>query len=95
MVDRVLSFVARVFSVVSRVLLVCSLYLLAFSFFLLPPFSSAQKSALRTTCRKVVKFGTLIVDSVNTNHSKLGVSNSNSLAPSLVKSFTCVYANNF
>ncbi len=58
---------------------------------------SARKSmaAHRTACRKVFKFGTLIEDSVNTNHSKFGVSISNSLVPPLVQSFTHVYANTF
>ncbi len=40
-------------------------------------------AAHRTACGKVVKFGTLIEDSINNNHSKFGVCNSNSLAPPL------------
>ncbi len=55
----------------------------------------ASMTAHITDCGNVVKFGTLIEDSLNTNHSKFGVSNSNSLAPPLVKNFTHVYANNF
>ncbi len=42
-------------------------------------------TAHRTACGKVVKFGTLIDDTVNSNHTKFGVSNSNSLAPPLVQ----------
>ncbi|KAI2665201.1 NACHT, LRR and PYD domains-containing protein 12 [Labeo rohita] len=38
-------------------------------------------AAHRTACGKVVKFGTLIEDSPIIDHSKFGVSNSNSLAP--------------
>ncbi len=52
-------------------------------------------AAHRTACGKVVKFGRLIDDSVDSNHSKFGVSNSNSLAPPLVQSFTHIYVNNF
>ncbi len=59
--------------------------------FLLPLESMA---AHRTVYGRVVKFGTLIEDSPNITHSKFGVSNSNSLAPPLVQSFTLVYANN-
>ncbi len=55
----------------------------------------ASMAAHRTDCGKVVKIGALIEDSLNTNHSKFGVSNSNSLAPPLVQNFTHVYANNF
>ncbi len=51
-------------------------------------------AAHRTACGKVVKFGTLIEDSLNINHSKFGVSNSNSIAPPLVQNCTHVYANN-
>ncbi len=58
-------------------------------------FAIASMVAHRTDYGKVVKFGTLIKDILNTNHSKFGVSNSNSLAPPLVQSFTHVYANNF
>ncbi len=52
-------------------------------------------AAHRTACGKVVTFGTQTEDSANINHSKFGVSNSNSLAPPLVQTFTHVYANNF
>ncbi len=43
-----------------------------------------------TDCGKVVQFGTLIDDSVNSNYTKFGVSNSNSLAPPLVQKFNFV-----
>ncbi len=52
-------------------------------------------AAHRTSCGKVIKFGTKIEDSLNINHSKFGVSNSNSLAPPLVQIFTYVCAKNF
>ncbi len=52
-------------------------------------------AAHRTFCGKVIKFGTKIEDSLNINHSKFGVSNSNSLAPPLVQIFTYVHAKNF
>ncbi len=55
---------------------------------LLPLWSSM--AAYRTACGKVMKFGTLIEDSPEMNHSKFWVSNSNSLAPPLVQSFTHV-----
>ncbi len=42
-----------------------------------------------------MKFGTLIEDSPNINHTKFGVFNSNSLAPPLVQICTHVCANNF
>ncbi len=47
-------------------------------------------AAHRTDCGKVIKFGTLIEDSVNSNHTTFGVSNSNSLAPPLVQIFNFV-----
>ncbi len=43
---------------------------------------------------RVVKFGTQIEDSLNINHSKFGVSNSNPLAPPTAYICTHVYANN-
>ncbi len=52
-------------------------------------------AAHRTVCGKVVKLGTLIDDNVNSNHTKFGVSNSNSLAPPLVQSFTHIYVSTF
>ncbi len=43
---------------------------------------------------RMVKFGTQIEDSLNINHSKFGVSNSNPLAPPTAYICTHVYANN-
>ncbi len=56
--------------------------------------SRKSMAAHRIACWKVVKFDTLIEDSINTNHSKFGVY-LKSPAPPLLQSFTHVYANNF
>ncbi len=52
-------------------------------------------AAHRTACGKVVKFGTLIDDTVNSYHTIFGVSNSNPVVPPLVQNFTQIYVNNF
>ncbi len=52
-------------------------------------------AAHRTACRKVMKFGTNIEDSLNINHSKFGVPISNSLAPPIGQTCTHISANNF
>ncbi len=61
--------------------------------FFLPLWKSM--AAHRTACRKVVKFGTKIEDSLNINHTKFEVSNSNPLAPPTAQSCTHVYSNHF
>ncbi len=50
---------------------------------ILPPLCLWQPKEL--LAGKLVKFGTLIDDTVNSKHTKFGVSNSNSLAPPLVQ----------
>lgn len=67
------------------------LYPLVFIFFPL----RKSMAAHRTACGKVVKFGTQIEDSLNINHTKFEVSNSNPLAPPTAQIGTHVYANNF
>ncbi len=49
----------------------------------------------RITCRKFMKYGARIEDSLIINHSKFGVSNSNSLAPPIGQICTHVSANKF
>ncbi len=48
----------------------------------------------RTACGKDMKFGTQTEDSLIINHSKFGVSNSNSLVPPIGQICTHVSANN-
>jgi len=65
-----------------------SYYSSSFTFF---PLKSM--AAHRVACWKVMKFGTMVEDSLNS--SKFGVFNSILQAPPTVQSFTHVYANKF
>ncbi len=58
-------------------------------------FRRKSMAAHRTDCGKVIKFGKLIDDTVNSNDTKFGVSNSNSLAPPLVQKFNFEMLINF
>jgi len=78
---------------VYRHLLKLLTFLLSF-FLLLPLWESMALAAHRKAYRKVMKFDTLIGDSLNFQHSKFGVSNSIPLAPPTVQICTHVNANN-